>query len=72
MLITGIDSTVSSETGQALDFTIMLEEVIIKKTEIIKLAPVELDDDVKTKASDTDGGKKQSLEPKTTILKDIV
>jgi len=75
MLILEADATLNKDTGQALEFTIILEEIQIGETETVKLAPAKLSESADTKASDIPGGLKQALTPgaeKTTLLKDLV
>lgn len=75
MLVTNVDSAVSSETGKSLAFTITLEETLIAETETVQLPPVNTSESTETKASDIPGGQKQSevlSEGGKTLLQDIV
>jgi len=74
MMVVSVDSSVSRDTGRALNFTITLEEVLIAETETVQLAPAKLDGPASTKGSDSNGGLKQAEELSEndgTILKDI-
>jgi len=75
MMVTNIDSTINSDTGQALFFTITLDQQVFAETEIVQLAPAKLSGPAATKGSDINGGTKQSEQPsgsQTTILQDVV
>ena len=75
MMITNIDSTLNSDTGESLLFTITLEEQLIAETEIVQLAPVKLSGPASTKGSDINGGTKQSEQPSEdngTILQSVI
>lgn len=75
MMVTNIDATINSDTGQALFFVITLEEQQFAETEIVQLAPAKLSGPASTKGSDINGGTKQSETPSEenkTLLQDIV
>lgn len=74
MQVVGADATVNSDTGEALSFTITLEEALIVETETVQLAPVKLSGVAGTKGSDAEGGLKQSEEATAevkTVLQEI-
>jgi hypothetical protein len=74
MMVTGIDATINVGTGQALFFTMTLEEQTFAETEIVQLAPAKLSGPASTKGSETNGGTKQSEQPaeeKKTLLQKI-
>lgn len=73
MLITSIDASVSVRTGKALFFNIVLEETLFSQTELVKLAPAQVDGPAETKATDSEGGLKQSeVVEDTTFLQDAI
>ena len=74
MLITAADATVNADTGKALKFNIVLEEVLFAETEVTELPATQLKEDgaANDKASATDGGLKQSEETNSSLLKESV
>ncbi len=75
MLITNIDALVNLDTGDALSFTMLLEETLFSETELVQLAPAKLDGPAATKGTDSEGGLKQSEVPnnsETTFLQDAI
>ena len=75
MMVTNIDATINSDTGQALFFVITLEQQQFAETEIVQLSTAELSGPAETKGSDINGGTKQSEQPSEenrTLLQDIV
>lgn len=75
MLIVSIDALVNVNTGDALSFTMVLEETLFSQTEIVQLAPVKLDGPAETKGTDSEGGLKQSEvadSEETTLLQDLI
>jgi len=73
MLITAADATVNEDTGRALRFNIVLEEILFAETEVTALPASQLEggaaDD---KSSAVDGGLKQSEETQSSLLKQSV
>jgi len=75
MMVTNIDATINDDTGQALFFTITLDQQKFAETEIVQLASSKLSGPAKTKGSDVKGGTKQAEQPaaeKKTVLQNIV
>ena len=75
MIVTMVDAVLNKDTGQALFFTITLEETQIVETQIVKLPASKLSGPAATKGTEVNGGKKQAETPdsdRSTILKNIV
>jgi len=71
MLAASVDATLNSDTGTALRFIIVLEEVSIGQTEIATLPQSQLSGPAENKPSETDGGLKQSEQSDSSLLKVI-
>lgn len=70
MLITAADATVNEDTGKALRFEIILEEILFAETEITELPAAKLEgSDADDKMSATDSGLKQAEETDSSLLK---
>lgn len=72
MLITAIEAPRSSRTGQGLEFSITLEEVLIVESQSTTLPASQLGDDAETKGSVVEEGQKQSIEADESVLKSVV
>ena len=69
MLITSIDAPKSAATGQGLEFTITLEEILFAETQITVLPSAQLGADIETKGSVVEEGQKQSIDSEESVLK---
>lgn len=71
MLITSLDSTVNKDTGQALAFTVVLEELQFAESQSTTLPASQLDEQIETKGSVEQGGSKQSQDSEASVLHEI-
>ena len=72
MLITSIDAPKSAATGQGLEFTITLEEILFAETQTTTLPASQLGEDIETKGSVVEEGQKQSVNAEESVLKSLV
>jgi len=72
MLITSIEAPKSWVTGQGLDFTITLEEILFAETQTTTLPASQLGEDIETKGSVVEDGQKQSIDAEESVLKSLV
>lgn len=72
MLITAIDATVNEDTGKALRFNMVLEEILFAETETTELPATQLSGTAAKKGSATEGGLKQAADSQSSLLKQAV
>ena len=71
MLITSIEAPRTSGTGQGLQFTITMEEILFANSQTVDLPVSQLGDDAATKGSVVENGQVQSIDANESVLKSI-